>query len=342
MTYIRISGRFTANIAVLTGSENIGNYNTHAIAKVGVAIGNEYREYEVPVITGNSLKHWHSVYLAQVYEALGGNKLNEYCRKGIGLRGYTFDCKLSETKEAENESTAIKDLCNDIHGFLNPNKQIKRDSLVKFSFAAPVFDQKILEISSRYAETHNRVDSRSTQNTGMMIFKQEYSSSPLYGFNISMNLGYVCKPMYEDISNNTEDCDDNEIILRKKSSILSLLNLLTGFGSKQARAMPITEVKELLLAYSEKPIPNVVHGSYVDYANKSLEILKAYAKANANISVYCYGIDCEDAKKDGIEVKKDAKKDGIEVKKEDSLEDLFNDIINKIDPSAQKNQSQNK
>jgi CRISPR-associated protein Cst2 len=112
---------------------------------------------------------------------------------------------------------------------------------------------------------------------------------------------------------------------------LSLLNLLTGFGSKQARAMPITEVKELLLAYSEKPIPNVVHGSYVDYANKSLEILNAYAKANANISVYCYGIDCEDVKKDGIEVKK-----------EDSLEKLFNDIIDKIDPSAQKNQSQNK
>lgn len=37
--YIRISGRFTSQISVLTGSENLGNYNTVASARVVVNIG---------------------------------------------------------------------------------------------------------------------------------------------------------------------------------------------------------------------------------------------------------------------------------------------------------------
>ncbi|WP_244263081.1 hypothetical protein [Saccharolobus islandicus] len=44
--------------------------------------------YDVPVLTGNSLEHWHSVYLAEVYTTLGGKHANELCKAGIGLRGY--------------------------------------------------------------------------------------------------------------------------------------------------------------------------------------------------------------------------------------------------------------
>ena len=64
MVFIKISGRFQAQVSTLTGSGSIGNYNTHALAQV-VQNG---KVYEVPVLTGNSFKHWHSYYLASVYQ----------------------------------------------------------------------------------------------------------------------------------------------------------------------------------------------------------------------------------------------------------------------------------
>ncbi|QXJ32138.1 type I-A CRISPR-associated protein Cas7/Csa2 [Saccharolobus shibatae] len=298
MKYIRISGRFSAEISVLTGSDTIGNYNTHSTAKVSVEKDGTYKTYEVPVITGNSLKHWHAVYLAKVYESLGGNKLNEFCKKGIGMRGYTRDSTFNEMKLPNSEKEAIEDLCNDIHGFLIPEKQIKRDSLVKFSFGVPVLRDDVLEYVSRFSVTHNRVSpikskSEKGEESQMMIFKQEYSTSPLYGFAASMDLEYVMRSIYE--SSTEEPKEKDEVEKRKRSSILALLYMFNGVGSKQARALPISEVKELLIAVSEKQIPNLVHGAYPDYVERSLDVLNSYKTLikDDSLKVYGYKIKCE-------------------------------------------------
>ena len=342
MTFVRISGRFESEISVLTGSDNLGNYNTHAIARISVESEGDYRLYEVPVLTGNSLKHWHSVYLAQAYQSLGGHLLNELCREGIGLRGYTVESTLFNLKEASSETEAIRDLCNDIHGFLivkkgKGEKQIKRDSLVKVSFAAPVFDINVLEFVTRFSETHNRIDPISTQksnnqkssnneNTAQMIFKQEYSSSPLYGFNISMNLNYVCKPMYETASNDKVCSDESdekeEIKLRKKASVLALSYLFTGVGAKQSRALGISRPVELLAAVSDSPIPNLIHGSYVDYMEKSIDIMKLFN----NVKMLCYGENCKKLEKTGIE-------------QTNSLNEFFNKLLGLVSGESGSNNS---
>lgn len=304
MKYVRISGRFSAEVSVLTGSDTIGNYNTHSTVKITIEKDGTYKSYEVPVITGNSLKHWHSVYLAKVYESLGGSMLNEFCRKGIGMRGYTKDSTLNNPEPADSEKKAIEDLCNDIHGFLIPDKQIKRDSLVKFSFGIPVLREDVLEYVSRFSVTHNRVSpiksKKDTENfteeeegkSQMMIFKQEYSTSPLYGFSISMDLEYVMKPIYEPPE---DKLDEKEVEMRKKATILALLYIFNGVGSKQARALPISEVKELLVAVSEKPIPNLVHGAYQDYVEKSVDVMNSYRKliGDDSLKIYGYKIKCE-------------------------------------------------
>ena len=88
--------------------------NTNTTARIVV----EIRVYDIPVLTGNSLKHWHSVYLAEVYITLGGKHANELCKAGIGLRGYKLESTLDDTKAATSENEAIEDVCNDIHGFL--------------------------------------------------------------------------------------------------------------------------------------------------------------------------------------------------------------------------------
>jgi CRISPR-associated protein Cst2 len=296
--YIRLSTRVIVEVSVLTGSGTIGNYNTHAMATVILKRDSDPpRIYEVPVITGNALKHWHAVYLAETYEALGGRSLNDLCRRGIGARGYTSDSKFSKKLvAAQSEAEAIKDLCNDIHGFLNPEQQIKRDSLVKVSFGIPVLEEEILEAASKYSVIHNRVIPKEVlREVEMMIFKQEYSSI-LYGLSLSMNLGMTLRPMYSGEEVSGIQNIDNERKLRVKASILALLPLLLSTASKQARALPISRVEEVLLVVSQLPIPNIVHASYPDYIKSSIELVRGYVSgvssetkaSSVNTYIYCY------------------------------------------------------
>ena len=343
MTYVRVSGRFVAQLSVLTGSDNIGNYNTHAVGKIVVDTGSGFKAYDVPVLTGNAMKHWHAVYLARAYESLGGSMINELCRAGLGLRGYKVDATLDNLNQAGSETEAIEDVCNDLHGFLITRRgeaQIKRDSLVKFSFAAPVLDTNVLEFVSRFSVVHNRVDpvtqrpqgksqsqnQQEEQKTQQMVFKQEYSTSPLYGFNVVMDLSYVCRPMYE--SGSVNKCNDDEVLKRKKAAVLALLYMFTGVGSKQARALPVSEVVELMAAVSDSPIPNLVHGSYRDYAEKSLDLLKAYAKSTGKqVYVVCYNVkSCVDQQAGG----QGQQKSNLEVKKVNSLEEFFNELLTRL------------
>ncbi len=92
--YVKVAGRFTVEVSALTGSGNIGNYNQVATAKIVVPDGNTYRVYDgVPIITGNALKHWHAVYLAQEYVKLGGSLLNILCKHGGWIERIQIYCK---------------------------------------------------------------------------------------------------------------------------------------------------------------------------------------------------------------------------------------------------------
>jgi len=333
--YVKVSGKFTVEVSALVGASALGNYNQIATAKVVLPLGNgKVVAYEgIPIITGNSLKHWHSVYLAENYVNLGGKLLNVLCKHGIGVRGYKKDISSfdSNFEAANSESEAILDLCNDIHGFLIPDKQLKRDSLVEFSNAIPVLTEENLENVSKFAIQHNKVVPRQVKDkTGetMMPFKQEYASVPSYGFAASMDLGWILRPRYEgngSVVQLPQGIDANvERRLRAKSSVLALYNLLMGSGSKQARALPIVKLTELMIVVSNAPIPNLVHGAYVDYAKLSMEILSAYYNAfnknkSISINVHCYGI------KDCVSV------GNLQPKVHQSLDSLIESVIDDVE-----------
>ena len=339
--YVRVAGRFRVNVAVLTGAGTMGNYNMHATVRVVVEDG----VYEVPALTGNAFKHWHSVRAAEHYRALGGGGLNEYCAKGVGLRG-----KNLEGKNPNSECDAIQDFCNDIHGFLIPDKQLKRDSLVKFAFAVPVLSRAELERAQKFAVTHNRVDPfrrekaeqvntpAKHEKTEMMVFKQEYSSAR-YGFSASLDLGLVLAPMYDNCSVNVERIEE-ERALRRRAAVLGLFDVLSsGVGTRAARALPAVDLEEVVVAVSKFPIPALVHGSYPNYVDKSLDVLSAFAKVYGKkldqtaslcgqksgsgegvpcvASVVCYGVDCREG-------------GGLEVKKVEKFHDLVEDVLSAV------------
>jgi len=296
MTFVRVVGRVEVQTSALSGLGAVGNYNQVAVARV--VYGG--RLYEVPVLTGNALKHWHSVYLAQEYQALGGELLNELCKVGVGYRGYRHDATVANLKNsvAKDECEAILDLCNDIHGFLiaRDGRSTKRDSLVKVAFMVPVLEESNLEAVSKFAVQHNRVvpeevRAATGEQQAMMVFKQEYASG-LYGFSISMDLDIVLKPTLSTCNvEETLKNIDEEVRRRRLAAVRALVPLLMGSGSKQSRALPVVKVVELLAAVSARPIPNLVHGAYGDYVERSLDVLSAYASGlrDAAVHVLYYG-----------------------------------------------------
>ncbi len=320
MVYVRVTARVEVQVSALSGLGAIGNYNQVATAR----ILHNGALYEVPVITGNALKHWHAVYAVEAYQALGGNMLNELCKRGIGLRGFTVNSTLKNPKPVTDECEALKDFCNDLHGFFSPQekKPVKRDSLVKISFAVPVLEEENLKAVAKFAVQHNRVvpptvNVKQKEGEGMMLFKQEYGTG-LYAFALRMDLAHIGNPLFDECN---AEFQSDERKRRAKASVLALLPLLTGAGSKQARALPIVAVREVLVAVSEKPMPNLIHAVYPDYCETSIDTVGAYLNGIGNTAkFYYYGGRCN-ADKVGNK---------INFKKVGSLHELIDAVINDV------------
>jgi CRISPR-associated protein Cst2 len=281
--------------------------------------------------------------LVENYVSLGGKYANILCKHGIGLRGLKHDVdsfdKISKDSYANSEQEAIIDVCNDIHGFLIPEKQLKRDSIVEVSNAIPVLTEDNLENVSKFAIQYNRVVpytvsknlGEGQEGQGMMVFKQEHASVPLFGFAMSMDLGWILRPKYEgdgSIVSELPNKDDNVTEERKrraKAALLAVLNLITGSGSKQARSLPIIGVQELMIVVSNVPIPKLVHAAFDNYAAQTIDALRIYANNvnDAKIYVHCYSASGKPI--NGCEQRQDNK---VQMHSHSSLEDMFNNVIN--------------
>jgi CRISPR-associated protein Cst2 len=164
----------------------------------------------------------------------------------------------------------------------------------------------------------------------MMVFKQEHASVPLFGFVMSMDLGWILRPRYEGDGNLISKLPNNDDVTeerkrRAKAALLAVLNLITGSGSKQARSLPIIGVQELMIVVSNVLIPKPVHAAFENYATQTIDALRIYANNvnNAKIYVHCYS--ASDKPINGCEQRQG---DKIQVRNHSSLEDMFNNVIN--------------
>ncbi|RLI23920.1 MAG: hypothetical protein DRO52_06275 [Candidatus Hecatellales archaeon] len=196
-------------------------------------------------------------------------------------RHVMFRSVLGKLKGLSKEIDFIRECAiEDLHGFLDVEKQVRRESLVKFSFMIPVEERR-----AEYASvTHNRVvttpegaipsreEARKLYGVeeAMGVMKREHASG-LYGLLCSMDLAYTAT----SLSNPSEKLSEDDYKIRVKAAILGLMELLSGhFGAAQARALPIIKVTELICLASKTPVPNLVHGFYKDYAKESASMVK--------------------------------------------------------------------
>lgn len=284
MVYLRITGRALVNVHSANAEGAVGNYM--ALSKMFIIrrIDKGYEILEEPVISGNMLKHWHAVSMVDILKSSGYSKLCEYCSRYVMYR--------SPDKNKDSEDKFIIGCAiEDVHGFLQPDAQVRRDSLMKFSFMLP-----IEELRTEYeAVTHNRVVTDksgkiSAEEQAMMVFKREHASG-IYGFLISGDLAYVGRPLSNP---STESIPIDERKTRAKAAVLALINLLSGrFGAAASRAMPAIRLSEIILAISKQPIPNLVHGFYYDYAEESTKILESILNSglakDQDLKVYVSG-----------------------------------------------------
>jgi len=264
MVYVRVTGRALINIHSANAEGAVGNYM--ALSKMFIIRekGGGYEVSEEPVISGNMIKHWHAVATVEILKSWGYGALCDECKRHVMYRSM-----LGKNEEYEYiKECAIEDL----HGFLDAKKQIRRESLIKFSFMIPIEEQR-----SEYSSiTHNRVVTDKEgkvpkEEQAMMVMKREHASG-IYGFLCSMDLSFAGA----SLANPDKKLPDNDRKIRAKAAIAALTNLLSGhFGAAQARALPIIKTVELISVASKKPIPNAAHGFYRDYAEETASIIKA-------------------------------------------------------------------
>lgn len=320
--FVRITGRVRINVASLNAQGTVGNMIELAKAHLVVCSSSKLTVIEVPVITGNTFKHWHFAHFIEQYKLLGGNQLCEYCRRLIGFR--------STDKNGKNEEYFVQKCAGeDLHGFLQPENQVRRDSLVKTSFIVPVegFEARIDTV------THNRVvvdeqgviERGEGEETAMMVFKRQYASA-LYGFQIDMDLGYVGRLLYSS-DRRLVLSDQKEVERRGKAALLALIPLLSGqMGASRSRAKPIWKVEELVAAWSTAPLPALTHGHYADYLLDSVRTLSTFSKLLNRRDVHLYVFPKELSDKDYV--KKELKDSGIIVEGFESWQALIQRLVN--------------
>jgi CRISPR-associated protein Cst2 len=270
MVYVRVTGRALINIHSANAEGAVGNYM--ALSKMFIVrrVNGGYDISEEPVISGNMIKHWHAVATTELLKSWGYDKrICDNCKRHVMYRSI-----LNKNREFEYiEACAIEDL----HGFLDTQTNVRRESIVKFSFMIPVEEQR-----SEYSSiTHNRVVINEEgripkEEQAMMVIKREHASG-IYGFLCSMDLALAGV----SLANPNERLPLDERKSRVKAAIAALANVLSGhFGAAQARALPVIKTIEFIGVVSKKPIPNIVHGFFKGYIEETASIIKSSIDQN--------------------------------------------------------------
>lgn len=301
--FVRFAGRLLINVASLNAQGGAGT-NYVEITKVPVVLRSGDGKLvveEVPAISGNMMKHFHFVNFVDLLKESQHNnkKLSE---DDLRYVAYRFREKKSSEKNIKDEEADLKDESDilaklavaDIHGYLAPATQNRRESLIKFSFVIPC-EETIREAFDVAAVTQNRVvlDEKGNIEGGgteegkaMMVFKRQYASA-LYGFASTFDAYYVGRPLSNPSKIAVENDERKE---RGKLAVLAYINLLGGrFGANTSRGLPALDVDELIAVVSEKPVPMAKHGFYSDYIDETIRIVKDYAETfNVNVDVFIY------------------------------------------------------
>lgn len=285
--YVKLTGRVLVNLHDLNNETSIGTFTDIRKMKI---IDTKGALREVVSVSGNMLKHWHSIYVKRLLE--GNDSFCSYCAREEAWRLPQNDPRLAEvkkTKEGENLFIAgegkLLNTCaiEDIHGFLSPdpNLTIKRESRVRFSWFVPVEETEEEVISTAVHNRVAKVTGAGTEIPQQMFFYKQYSSG-VYSITASIDLGRIG---ISDYTSKIVEGLRNEVVKRRrKCAIEAFIPIMGGeIGASLSRSLPITKPLEVMIAISNYPgLPNFVSAFYKDYRQVNLALMDSVAKVSNN------------------------------------------------------------
>ena len=274
---------------------------------------------EAVAISGVMLKHWHFV-----NSVILGRQENidfcDYCKRFEAIR------VPSNTGGSELE-LITRCMGEDVHGFLRPEPSLRRESLVRFSWALPLLNKEIVETFGMPTVFRVLQHSRNVREIpkgapdevrqAQMPYPRSYGDG-VYGYVAMLDLQHVGHSFTEN-----RDLNSEEKKKRRRVSIQAFVPMLTGaMGGSMARALPVADVLDVFVVSSDKPIPAPVHPIYPRYLESSVALYKGVSKAmSCKVDVYAWSKERE------LEEQSDGK---FELKKAEGPAHAFATILEKL------------
>ena len=281
--WISFSVRYLVNVEDLNNVESAGNYVRHRRAPLIFKDNGSYFVTYTPAVSGEMIAHGYQMNLVEL--ALQSNlPVENLAKQGIFIKRGSEDkvhegTKCSDKQGAEYEYCVIEeDIVEDVAGFMNPTKLVKRTSNIAFSYMIPALDAiKASTISSQFHVRYaNKELIDKYKNDNIQSLYNIETASALYVLTGYLNLDGIGRTQNYPV----KEVENKKV--REKAALDSLMITLTQFlfGAKQTRFKPIVEIEALFLSVSEKPfnLPPINYdvGKYIDLVNSTAN---SFAKA---------------------------------------------------------------
>jgi len=278
-------------IKLVLNMHDLNNERAEEIRRIPLIYRDEKGEWrvfeEAVAVSGVMVKHWHFAYMVTLGTKEEGVKFCAYCNRLEAIRvlsGTTVD-ELGLIKECAGE---------DVHGFLRATPPLRRESLARFSWMVPLLNEEVVKTFGlptpfRVLQHSRNVreipeNAREEVRQAQMPYPRSYANG-IYGFTSTLDLDHVGYSF-----TNAKYIDDDQILVRRKIAVQAYVPMLTGaVGASLARALPVSDVLEVLVATSDKPIPAPVHPIYPDYINENVNLYEGIGKVmGTDVTIYAW------------------------------------------------------
>jgi CRISPR-associated protein Cst2 len=282
--YIGITVKLVLNM------HDLNNERAEEIRRVPLIYRDEKGEWQVfeeaVAVSGVMVKHWHFAYMVTLGTKEEVN-FCDYCNRLEAIRvlsGTTGD-ELELIKRCAGE---------DIHGFLRAKPPLRRESLARFSWMLPLLNEEAVKTFGLSTPFRVLQHSRNVRvipevapeevRQAQMPYPRSYANG-VYGFISTLDLDHVGYSF-----TNGKYIDDDQVLKRRKIAVQAYLPMLTGaIGASLARALPVSDALEVLVATSDKPIPAPVHPIYPDYINENVNLYGGIGKVmETDVTIYVW------------------------------------------------------
>ncbi|MEM3712493.1 MAG: DevR family CRISPR-associated autoregulator [Thermoproteota archaeon] len=281
-------------VKVVLNMHDLNNERAEEIRRIPIIYRDERGNWnvfeEAVAVSGVMLKHWHFAYMVMLGNREGIEFCN-YCRKLEAIRVPSE----KDTTSPKKELDIIKECAGeDIHGFLRAKPSLRRESLIRFSWMLPVISKesvekfglptpfRVLQHSRNVREIPEEAPEEVKQ--AQMPYPRSYADG-IYGFISTLDLAHIGHSFTE-----SKDIEEDRIARRKRIAVQAYIPMLTGaVGASLARALPVSDVLDVIVISSDKPIPAPVHPIYPDYIEENIRLYDGVSNAlECNVTMYCW------------------------------------------------------